>query len=1068
MGIGCCREMLFPAPVIHPDIGCSKARRYRVLLNCPLYEKVCTKGLPCELDGRYGARQLPRRGKAQPAFYDSLRQMLSYFHTNAYGEHLRTALLKAQTFAAGDQITDSLAAQVRWLLTKDRLLNNNRISCAKVKPYCSFMVEVLQRLPAEKNTDTSARIDCLAAVYYVKGAMDTAMALLQASAAIKEQLYGTESLDYAITLYQMSFIPANGGNSPEIDENRVYQALTITERTASTQNEWYAKMLEKLAWQYVQKKVHKDILTEYTAAHQYALQAVAVWKSIRDKDRLGYITHLCDASLLFGYLYDYATSLALAEESAAVAKVVLGPGHLQYAQCLQQVGHMYYVIGNYDKAVACFQKALSIQEKAFGKDYVDNVLSMHNLAVTYIQTGEYERAMPLLENVIRIQDKIPYHREYYAYELNWQAYLYQIIGDYNKAFPLYRQALQITKEAVGENTLRYAQILKNTGNCYRAIKDYPKAVKCLNTVLSIIEQRSGDHSPDYATALSSLAALYKEMDRCDSALLLITKALNIRKKSFGEAHPDYAASLNQLGEVYLRQHAYTKAHDLFTRSLLISKSILSETHPTYITILNNLGICKMEMRQPDEAFSLLTSASHLRLNHLSHTYTSLSEEEKLAMINEEYYQFSYIPSLLLKIQNKVAAVIQQVYRNELTLKGMVLHNQQTVLKSIRASSDSSTLQLYYSWQNNKSIIGKKLLQLMQTQLAGLNSLQRITNWQEQELSRRSAGYISQSGVQPVSGTTIASRLQPGEAAIEYLTFRVYNHQWTRTTQYAALLLLPGDSTPAFIPLCSEKRLQEMVQSYEKQVFKVLSRRTGSKPGLTIYDSVYRVVWQPLERYLNNVHTVYFAPAGLLNRIAFGALPCKNARSLVDSYELRQLMSTRALSSPFPMDSISHMSIWGNIEYNFYSKTPPASTTDTAALAFLNSTTVMRNGGYTKSWHELPGTKLEIDSIRYLVSQAKLTMTEITDTAATEEAFKAMDGNSPQVLHIATHGFFLPAPKTSAEMDNGERSNVFAVQKDAMFRSGLVLAGGNLAWKGNAPAGREDGILTAYEILKARP
>ncbi len=36
----------------------------------------------------------------------------------------------------------------------------------------------------------------------------------------------------------------------------------------------------------------------------------------------------------------------------------------------------------------------------------------------------------------------------------------------------------------------------------------------------------------------------------------------------------------------------------------------------------------------------------------------------------------------------------------------------------------------------------------------------------------------------------------------------------------------------------------------------------------------------------------------------------------------------------------------------------------------------------------------------------------------------------------------------------------------MFRSGLVLAGGNLTWRGEEPAaGREDGILTAYEIAQ---
>ncbi|MBK8309590.1 MAG: CHAT domain-containing protein [Chitinophagaceae bacterium] len=37
----------------------------------------------------------------------------------------------------------------------------------------------------------------------------------------------------------------------------------------------------------------------------------------------------------------------------------------------------------------------------------------------------------------------------------------------------------------------------------------------------------------------------------------------------------------------------------------------------------------------------------------------------------------------------------------------------------------------------------------------------------------------------------------------------------------------------------------------------------------------------------------------------------------------------------------------------------------------------------------------------------MTAKVFTQTVATEENLKALDGNSPQVLHIATHGFFLP-------------------------------------------------------------
>lgn len=91
----------------------------------------------------------------------------------------------------------------------------------------------------------------------------------------------------------------------------------------------------------------------------------------------------------------------------------------------------------------------------------------------------------------------------------------------------------------------------------------------------------------------------------------------------------------------------------------------------------------------------------------------------------------------------------------------------------------------------------------------------------------------------------------------------------------------------------------------------------------------------------------------------------------------------------------------------------------------------------------------------------MTISTASGTMATEEAFKTFDGKSPQVIHLATHGFFLPVHGTSETYPD---KNAFTVQKNPMLRSGLVLAGGNGAWLGKpALPERKDGILTADEI-----
>ena len=85
------------------------------------------------------------------------------------------------------------------------------------------------------------------------------------------------------------------------------------------------------------------------------------------------------------------------------------------------------------------------------------------------------------------------------------------------------------------------------------------------------------------------------------------------------------------------------------------------------------------------------------------------------------------------------------------------------------------------------------------------------------------------------------------------------------------------------------------------------------------------------------------------------------------------------------------------------------------------------------------------------------------THATEAALKKVAG--PRILHIATHGFFLPAeaprpvdapPGAPASAPAGPQAEA-TTPENPLLRSGLVLAGAN-----RLSSGGEDGILTALE------
>jgi hypothetical protein len=114
-------------------------------------------------------------------------------------------------------------------------------------------------------------------------------------------------------------------------------------------------------------------------------------------------------------------------------------------------------------------------------------------------------------------------------------------------------------------------------------------------------------------------------------------------------------------------------------------------------------------------------------------------------------QFDLLPSLIFTHSVKQPSLINQVYRNELALKGMVLEDQQGVLRSISKSGDNTVLQLYKQWRFKKAFLGKQLLLSRNKRLPYLDSLLEVTNQLEQQLSRRTAGIRNMSGSQAITG-----------------------------------------------------------------------------------------------------------------------------------------------------------------------------------------------------------------------------------------------------------------------------------------------------------------------------
>lgn len=120
------------------------------------------------------------------------------------------------------------------------------------------------------------------------------------------------------------------------------------------------------------------------------------------------------------------------------------------------------------------------------------------------------------------------------------------------------------------------------------------------------------------------------------------------------------------------------------------------------------------------------------------------------------------------------------------------------------------------------------------------------------------------------------------------------------------------------------------------------------------------------------------------------------------------------------------------------------------------------------WIQLANTRKEVEYTKELLEKSHITANIFKGNSGNEESFKALSGQEYNIIHLATHGFFYPN-EVAKKKDYfkpilmQDELNISPTDM-SLWRSGLVLSGGNRAWKGDSiPEEVEDGILKSQEI-----
>lgn len=402
---------------------------------------------------------------------------------------------------------------------------------------------------------------------------------------------------------------------------------------------------------------------------------------------------------------------------------------------------------------------------------------------------------------------------------------------------------------------------------------------------------------------------------------------------------------------------------------------------------------------------------------------------------EAYWKdFTFLKNLVGMFRDEIQ-INKELFDISLVYKNFLINSEVTFLRSLEISENETVRNLAKELRMTKELLTTTLSE--EHNIDSLKLREVMLNRQViQNLNNLSDfDYASN-----VCCDSIAKTLLSNEVAIEIVDYSTDNNKY-----YVALLMRKDWNDPVLIELGDEAKFLALSNVPVKKLY---------DPSLSFSSQLYELVWEPIIPYLNKADNIYISPSGLLSTLAIEAVSSADGVYISDIYDIKRVSSTAYVLERENEYKYNSSCVFGGVQYDSKVNTNYSTENCTWDSGYLLDRSVYEDIPY------LPGTKKEAEIISGILADLKGEMSLHIGVDANEYTFKDLSGKATEIIHIATHGFYIPKKES-----NSYRYYANNTASLAMERSGLMLAGANDAWNGILTPGVEDGILTASEIAE---
>jgi CHAT domain-containing protein len=490
--------------------------------------------------------------------------------------------------------------------------------------------------------------------------------------------------------------------------------------------------------------------------------------------------------------------------------------------------------------------------------------------------------------------------------------------------------------------------------------------------------------------------------------------------------------------------------------------------------------------RPAAALDAALRAEEIGRAHLRLTARTLSEREALRYASVRTKGLDVALSLAGRDPGGMGAAGRRAWDALVRSRALVLDEMAARQRTAAGTSDPEVAELEGRLQRARERLAKLVVRGPGGAAPGehrraIDRARQEKEDAERALAEKSAAFRQAEAEARLGLEEVAGALAPGSGFVAYVRFdRTPAPVPPGVPSYMAFVMRAGEKEPAVVPLGAAAEIESSISRWkERTAREAVAEDRPSREIEAAYrqagDLLRQRVWDPVAVHLGSAARVFVVPDGGLNLVDLAALPTGESGYLAETGPLIHYLSAERdlVSSGVERAGGTGILALGGPDFD------------------AGAPVVRRSGGGGAGapyWQPFRGAlpscgdfaSLRFETLRSAPREAEEVagiwrrragargVDALEGAAASESAFKRL-APGKQVLHLATHGFFLGGRCASAAASSragslalaGEEDLEIAAGESPLLLSGLALAGANR--RAAAGPGEEDGILTAEEI-----